>query len=72
MWKQDFYAALLRFVRDELGHADAVKVTELEFLGPSVDPAVDLYYLDGSGNRKWVLWEGDFAGLIGRLTEEEK
>lgn len=82
-WKEGFYAALLEFVRTELGKTDWTEITSVETAahegivysevtaeGPTV--WVEFAGRDNTGRNRWCEWEGDFGELISRLTDKEE
>lgn len=79
-WKEGFNAALLRFLKEDMGKGDAVEVTSVEesaYEGAQYSEVtkdspfitVEFYWKDNTGKSRWTEWEGSFADLIGRLTE---
>jgi hypothetical protein len=82
-WKEDLNAALLKFLREEMGKTDATEVTGFE---EDYQPgtgnydsldystwSVDIYYR--SPEHKYPLiatWEGRFSELITRLSDTEE
>lgn len=77
-WKENFYAALLRFLQTELNHPEATRIESFgqrmvpgfrysEYTG-DLDHAVIEITFDG-----WQVaeWKGDFAELLEALTWTE-
>lgn len=80
-WKEGFYAALLRFVKEELGRDDAVQVTSFETTRQErgfcetcsyETTVIEISYRSISGNLRLAEWEGDFGELISRLADKEE
>jgi hypothetical protein len=78
-WKDGFYAALLRFLRDEMGHPEAVAVTCFEEDMSLVRcdtcsytvTTVTISYRTGSSGPEYAAdWEGSLVSLITRLSED--
>jgi hypothetical protein len=79
-WKEGFYAALLKFLREELGKSDAVEVTGFhsereergycETCAYSTTVIVINYRTEGGRFVETAEWEGEFAELISRLEEK--
>lgn len=79
-WKDEFYAAVLRFLWEDLHHYEAVKVASLEERSEpgyewTRDPDrtfVEIHYKDSNGKLHLAEWEGKFTGLLERLTGKEE
>ena len=78
-WKEDFNQALLRFVREDLSHPDAVKVTGFEqiyrpgfrwseYTADSDETVIEIYFAN-EGGPAVTEWRGDFGELISRLSD---
>jgi hypothetical protein len=78
-WKDGFNAALLKFVREDLGHPEATEVTDFrtevqdrglcDTCGYSVTVAQISYRVEGVKYPRTAEWDGDFAELITRLAD---
>lgn len=77
-WKEGFSAALLKFVREDLGKADATEVTNFDSTtqergncdtcGYTVT-VIEITYRTADRGGLMAEWEGDFGELIRRLSD---
>lgn len=78
-WKEDFYAALLKFIKSR-GVGDAAEVfgfneyysepygCETCWPGPSWE--AEIYYYDSEGRSRSYTYDGRFSDLFDMLTED--
>ena len=78
-WKDGFYAALLQFTQSHLGYSDAVQVTDFNVTKEDrgycetcsyTTTVVQITYRDRKGRHRQADWDGNFAELMGYLTDE--
>jgi len=78
-WKDGLNAALLKFLKEEMGKTDATEIVDFrpdrqergycDTCAYSVTVVEISYRTGGNQRTKTVEWEGEFSDLISRLGE---